>query len=228
MRLNDSNPLSLPAFNFQLPTLVRMDRVVVTLQEWSAKGPFHSSHLGRADKVRLAKLKTSLAQAEFIAGRTALHHAALALGIDISTCNVESNPKSGKPSLDASQQCCNFSIAHTVGLACCVASSEYEVGCDCERWNRSFNIDSLNFVLRTNFKDHRECLVEWTKLEALLKLRGLRLADAVGSEGRLTSSVSHWLCEHRDFTVSFDLNKRFVVSYCVENSPLRRTCHLLR
>ncbi len=227
MRLNDSNPVSLPAFNFQLPTLVRMDRVVVTLQEWSPKGPLHSSHLGPADKVRLAKLKTSLAQAEFIAGRTALYHAALALGIDISTRNVESNPGSGKPSLDASQECCNFSIAHTAGLACCVASSEYEVGCDCERWNRSLNIDSLSFLLRRNFRNHEECLVEWTKLEALLKLRGLRLADAFGSEGRLTSSVSDWLCEHRDRTVSFDLNETFVVSYCAECSPLRRRCHLL-
>ncbi|MBB4233076.1 phosphopantetheinyl transferase [Rhizobium mongolense] len=224
MRLSDSNPVSLPAFNFVLPTLVRMNGVVVTLQEWSPKGPLLSSHLGSTDKGRLAKLKTSFAQAEFIAGRTALYHAALALGVDVSKCNVECKPWSGKPYLDARQEYCNFSIAHTPGLACCVASSEYQVGCDCERWNRSLNMDSLSFLFGKKFRNQRECLVEWTKLEALLKLRGLRLADVVGGEGRLTSSASDWLGEHRYSTVAFDLNATFVVSYCAARSDPRQIC----
>ncbi|WFU51689.1 hypothetical protein [Sinorhizobium terangae] len=58
--------------------------------------------------------------------------------------------------------------------------------------------------------------MEWTKLEAFLKLRGRRLIDTVDEKGQLVSLGSKELKEKQISHVTLDLNKKFVVSYCTD------------
>jgi len=200
----------------ELPALLKMDGVVITFQKWSPREQYSWTFLAPSERDRVAKLRSSSSRAEFIAGRTALHHAGLALGHDVSGSRINYDRTSGKPYFDPTKASFNFSIAHTLGLACCVASLDHQVGCDCERWDRPIRTEALSFFFRRSFASERESLIEWTKLEAFLKLRGRRLIDTVDEKGRLVSPGSEELNEKHISHVTLDLNKKFVVSYCTD------------
>ncbi|MDK1492914.1 hypothetical protein QN219_23110 [Sinorhizobium sp. 7-81] len=153
-----------------------------------------------------------------MAARTALYHAGLALGCDASASDINYDKTSGKPYFDPFEGSFNFSIAHTLGLACCVASLEHQVGCDCERWDRSIYAEALAFFFKRRFATDREYLIEWTRLEAFLKLRGQRLIDRIDERGRLIPSASREVEEMHISQVTFNLNRKFVVSYCTDSS----------
>ncbi|MER9345215.1 hypothetical protein NKI41_31520 [Mesorhizobium sp. M0601] len=44
-----------------------------------------------------------------------------------------------RENFDSLDACFHFSITHTIGLAGCIASRNYLVGCDCERWDRAIS-----------------------------------------------------------------------------------------
>jgi len=222
MRICPSGQDHLPSFRLELPALLKMDGVVIALREWSPLEQSSCTFLGVSDKARLAELRSPFARMEFIAGRTALHHAGLALGRDVSGSDIQYDNFSGKPYLESSESCFNFSIAHTFGLACCAASLEYQVGCDCERWDRAVDVGALSFLFGRTFANHKECLVEWTKLEASLKLSGERLIDRM-DKSSLTSLAFEAADEtHSPPHVVFNLNECFVVSYCTQLSRNKR------
>ncbi|APO69844.1 hypothetical protein IE4872_PA00099 (plasmid) [Rhizobium gallicum] len=208
----------LPSLTLQLPALLRLGGVVVAFEKWSStEDHFPRSFLGEDDKERLSRLRSPLSQAEFVAGRAALHRAGRALGYDVRAVRIATDRRSGKPHFDALQPCFNFSITHTRGLACCVASRNCAVGCDCERWDRTIDKEELSYFFGTKFLTNRECLIAWTKLEALIKLSGENLADKVDRSGQLRSSAIVKRQEGHMSVSAFDINSEFVFSFCVEN-----------
>ncbi len=214
----------LPSLNFRLPAVLRLGAVVIAFEEWSSTENHPCrSFLGEDDKDRLSRLRSPLSRAEFIAGRAALHHAGRALGHDVSAMRIAYDPNSGKPYFDSLDACFHFNITHTIGLAGCIASRNCLVGCDCERWDRAIDIEEFSYFFGRRFLTRRECLIEWTKLEASTKLRGQNLTDKVGSTGKLLSPTFIQTDKIRiDIPipqVTFDVNRRFVFSCCAELTP---------
>ncbi|WP_150117569.1 4'-phosphopantetheinyl transferase family protein [Microvirga vignae] len=193
--------------------------MVIAFEEWSSTEDHPcGSFLGGDDKDRLSRLRSSLSRAEFIAGRAALHHAGRALGYDVSAMRIVYDRRSGKPYFDSLDVCFHFSITHTIGLACCIASRNCLVGCDCERWDRAIDIEAFSYFRGRRLLSKRECLIEWTKLEALIKLRGQKLSDKVDRRGQLFSSNFVETDEtHIGVSippVTVDINEQFVFSFC--------------
>lgn len=214
----------LPSLSFRPPAVLRLGDVVIAFEEWSStKNHPCRSFLGEDDKKRLSRLRSPLSRAEFIAGRAALHHAGRALGHDVSEMRINYDPDSGKPYFDSIDACFHFNITHTIGLAGCIASRNCLVGCDCERWDRALNIEEFSYLFDRKFLNKRECLIEWTKLEASTKLRGEKLTDRVGSMDKLISPTFMRTDEIEiDIPLSpvtFDINRKFVFSCCVELTP---------
>ncbi|MER9477278.1 hypothetical protein [Mesorhizobium sp. M0520] len=209
----------LPSLSLRLPAILRLGAVVIALEEWSStKNHSCGSFLGEDDKDRLSRLRSPLSRAEFVAGRAALHRAGRALGHNVSAMRIAYDPDSGKPYFDALDACFHFSITHTIGLAGCVAARNYLVGCDCERWDRAIDIDEFSFFFGRTLLTKRECLIEWTKLESSIKIRGQKLSEKVDSMGKMaaptfiqTDAIDMDILIHPQLT--FDINRKFVFSY---------------
>ncbi|MER9953826.1 hypothetical protein NKJ52_03105 [Mesorhizobium australicum] len=195
--------------------------MVIAFEEWSSTEDHPCrSFLGEDDKDRLSRLRSRLSRAEFIAGRAALHRAGRALGHDVSAMRIACDPDSGKPYFDSLDACFHFSITHTIGLAGCIASRNYLVGCDCERWDRAINIEEFSFFFGRTLLTKREFLIEWTKLEASIKLRGHKLSDKVNCRVKLLAAEFSGATDpdFHDSTplVTFDINNKFVFSYRIK------------
>lgn len=206
--------------SFGLPALLWWGVVVIAFEGWSpTEDHCPRFFLGEDDRDRLSRLRSPVSRAEFIAGRAALHHAVRALGYDASAMRITYDPVSGKPYFDSPDTCLHFSITHTIGLACCIASRNCVVGCDCERWDRAVDREALSYLFGRRFATNKDCLVEWTKLEALMKLRGENLVEKLDCTSQLSSSP---LVDNEDTNISrftLDINREFIFSFCVEFRP---------
>ncbi|OHV78906.1 hypothetical protein LCM4579_24760 [Ensifer sp. LCM 4579] len=129
-------------------------------------------------------------------------------------------PGSGKPQFASSEDSFQFSITHTRGLAGCIASRNSLVGCDCERLDRVIEPQELSIDLFGRaFTSKRDFLVEWTRLEASLKLHGHKLSDVIDRRAQLLPGARIKASENYidvgAIKSSFDINGEFVFSYCV-------------
>ncbi|WP_139015819.1 4'-phosphopantetheinyl transferase family protein [Ensifer aridi] len=212
---------SFPSLDIPVPAVLRLGTVVIALESWSAiKERSYDDFLGDGDKSWLAGLQSSQRRAEFIAGRAALHHAGTALSYDVTGMHIVYDPGSGKPQFTSLEDSFHFSITHTKGLAGCIASRNSLVGCDCERWDRVIEPQELSFDLFGRaFMSKRDFLIEWTRLEALLKLHGRKLSDVIDRRVQpLPGAIIEAYEDDIDapaFKSSFELNGEFVFSYCV-------------
>lgn len=111
---------------------------------------------------------------------------------------IISTTKNGKPYLKYATNF-HFSIAHSKNAAA-IAVSDKEVGVDIEKF-RIFDKRVAERVLLSDLTDNMDLLKLWTKCEAAIKQKGLRLRDIKNIVVNTNINDIHTF-EYREFVVS--------------------------
>lgn len=215
---NSSTNTRLPIIRVRRLGLLRLGAVAVAFKEFTNSDPKEElASLVGPDRLKYFAMRSAAARSQFAAGRAALNCAMGGLGYNTSAFRICYDSKTGKPAFESRALSVNFSISHTQGLACCVASPTCVVGCDCERWDRQVDLMAAADFMGKSYHSAGDFLADWTRLESMVKMSGHGLP--LQSDIQYTHSFPFKENAGRSYHgchLTFDVNGEYVFSFCAE------------
>lgn len=202
--------------NIAGPTVLQLGFGFLALVPDMDVPPKPQDWLSPADHDRFVCFEHPDVAVAFAAGRYALLLASKALGHDTRSYVILDGPAGYKPQFGPEAKGLTFNISHTPGLAICLAAQSTDVGCDCERTDRTVDTTALIETLGLKGLHAPNALLAWTRFEAMLKLTGRGLNQWFPNDGneRTLEPVVDQIWPRLVGIKTLLINQSFYASYC--------------